>query len=64
MNEKTFKTHTQNYLIRLKELIDQLDKDKIWKLVEICEQAKNNNNTIFLAGNGASASKILYSYDR
>ena len=44
-----------NYFCNLKNTIDNLDKNKLEDFIKLLIEAKNNNKTIFLMGNGGSA---------
>jgi D-sedoheptulose 7-phosphate isomerase len=44
-----------NYFDRLQEYTKLLDKQKILSLVDKIDQVRQNNGTVFLAGNGGSA---------
>lgn len=45
----------QNYTRYLASLLEQLDADAIATFMQELERARNNQNTIFIAGNGGSA---------
>ena len=50
------KLFSKNYVEYLKKLLDKLDHDNISKCISELEVARENENTIFLIGNGGSAS--------
>ena len=50
------KGFSKNYFSRIKELINQLDLDKIKKISELVYDAYLNNKQVFIMGNGGSAS--------
>jgi len=52
-NPKGFSEGYINYLI---SLLENLDHEKINKCINYLENARNNDNTIFIIGNGGSAS--------
>lgn len=54
-NEAAFKELGTSYLKRLSGLLEEIDVMQVAKLVEICDTARLNGNTIFFAGNGGSA---------
>ena len=45
----------KNYLSGLKDCVDNLDIKEIEKIIEILVKARDNDNTIFVMGNGGSA---------
>ena len=45
----------KNYLSGLKDCVDNLDIKEIEKIIEILVNARDNDNTIFVMGNGGSA---------
>lgn len=49
-------THPQNYLLRLKKTMDSLDQSKIVDLIEKIRSLIGTDRTVFIAGNGGSAS--------
>ena len=53
LNKKQF---SKSYVEYLKKLLDELDHDNISKCISELEIARKNDNTIFLIGNGGSAS--------
>lgn len=50
------KNFIENYLQRVKNTIDGLDKTEIETFVNLLIKARNEDNTIFIMGNGGSAS--------
>ena len=50
------KLFSKNYVEYLKTLLDKLDHNNISKCISELELARENNNTIFIIGNGGSAS--------
>ena len=44
-----------NYFERLKNTIDNLDRNEIEKFIQVLNEARENGNTIFIMGNGGSA---------
>lgn len=61
--DKLFKSSNSNfinfgkgYVKYLSTLLDNLEHDKINECVKILEEARNSNNSIFIIGNGGSAS--------
>lgn len=53
LNEVNFSKGYTEYLITL---LGQLDHEKIAETIKVLEEARQNGNTIFVAGNGGSAS--------
>ena len=52
----SFGTFASGYFNYLKKILDSLDKDSLNLLVEEFEDVRNNGSTLFVAGNGGSAS--------
>lgn len=50
------KEFSKNYFGRIKELINQLDLDKIQRIARLIYNAYKNNRQVFIMGNGGSAS--------
>lgn len=50
------KEHPQDYLERLKKVLDSVDRNKIASLIERIASFSKTDKTIFIAGNGGSAS--------
>jgi D-sedoheptulose 7-phosphate isomerase len=50
-----FQQFAKAYFTYLSDLLNCLDRDAINKYIEELEDARHNNNTVFLAGNGGSA---------
>ncbi len=46
----------QNYIVELKETLDDLSEDVIEQVLEILHDARMNNKQVFILGNGGSAS--------
>lgn len=55
-NKSTLETYSKDYSNYLKKLLDNLDHSKVQNVFEILENARKNNNKIFVIGNGGSAS--------
>jgi D-sedoheptulose 7-phosphate isomerase len=53
MNER--RNHVANYLVTLRTLLDELPLDAVERVMEVFEQAYRENRTIFVCGNGGSA---------
>lgn len=45
-----------NYLAELKKVMDEIDLDELNKIIDILKKAYDENNSIFIIGNGGSAS--------
>ena len=48
--------YSRKYFLYLSKVLESINEDEINKLGEIFESARLNGNTIFVAGNGGSAS--------
>lgn len=46
----------QNYITRLRDTLQQLDLETIHQAIECLEEARHNRRTVFIMGNGGSAS--------
>ena len=55
-NGTNFRNFSKEYSNYLKFLLDNLDHNSLNKCVIELEKARENNNTIFIIGNGGSAS--------
>lgn len=53
---KTFQEQTRDYLGRLQRLLGQLDYDALGKIAEVVVRAYREDSTIYVIGNGGSAS--------
>ena len=49
------KEKIDNYLERLKNTLDNLDRDEIETFIQVLNQAREKGNNIFIIGNGGSA---------
>ncbi len=49
------KTAINNYFDRLEKTIDNLDRNEIENFIQVLNQARNNEKTVFIMGNGGSA---------
>ena len=49
------KEKINNYFERLKNTLDNLDRDEIETFIQVLNQARENGNNIFIMGNGGSA---------
>lgn len=47
---------SENYLIELKKAIDELDLNELNKIIDILKKSYDENKSIFIVGNGGSAS--------
>lgn len=54
MNER--RDHIQLYLDQLRKMLDELPLDAVEGVIEVFEKAYRQGNTIFICGNGGSAS--------
>ena len=52
---KNWTSEIDNYLARLKTTIDSLDRAQISHFINVLLDARDNNKTIFIMGNGGSA---------
>ena len=52
----TYQEIIDNYLADLKQILDQLPKEDLLKVIDRLVQARQEGNTIFVCGNGGSAS--------
>ena len=50
-----FKTHLEQYNAELIRLINELDANEFEKIISILLEARKNNRTVFITGNGGSA---------
>ena len=53
--ELTIGEYSRKYFTYLAKVLESIDQDEITKMGEVFESARNNGNTIFVAGNGGSA---------
>ena len=56
MDTQTFDDYSQ----RLSSTIDSLDKNRIEAALQVIGDARNNGNTVYLAGNGGSAGNAVH----
>ena len=50
----------QNYMFKLKDILEQIPTKKIDQLVNKVLQIKKNNKKIFICGNGGSAANAIH----
>ena len=48
--------YIQSYFIELQEILDNLSEEVIENVLDILHEARNNNQQVFILGNGGSAS--------
>src|SRR3989344_5739292 len=56
MRESKYLHDTKEYLEELKRIVDKVDLEKINSIVELFYRAYKNDNSVFIFGNGGSAS--------
>ena len=56
LESSNFINFSKSYLNLTKDLLDNLDLDTLENIVNLIEDCSKNNNTIYVAGNGGSAS--------
>ena len=54
-DELTIGEYSRKYFTYLAKVLDSIDQNEINKMGDVFESARNNGNTIFVAGNGGSA---------
>jgi len=56
LDTSNFINFSKNYLSVTKDLFKTIDLNELEKIVDLIENCSKNNNTIYVAGNGGSAS--------
>ena len=56
LDTRNFINFSKNYLSVTKDLFKTIDLNELEKIVDLIENCSKNNNTIYVAGNGGSAS--------
>ncbi|AKJ53105.1 sugar isomerase [Campylobacter lari] len=52
---KNIKDFTEEYILKLNQLLSEIDVDIVADIVNLFEQVSKNKNTIYIIGNGGSA---------